>query len=287
MSGLMLEQNREYLKQKIRTKRDDGRKADEYRPIKIEVDFLRKAEGSARVYLGETCVIAGVKMEVGSPFPDTPNDGVLMTNAEFSALASPEFESGPPGEDAIELARVVDRGIRESGAIDTSKLCIIPGEKVWLVFVDIHVVNNDGNLMDAAGIAAISALLSTRIPKVEVDEETGRVTIIRKEKTGPLPVTRVPIPVTTAFVDDLAILDPVWEEEEIGDGALTITLDEDGTIRAMQKTGPAALTREQIFLALENSKRVGPETRRLVLEATGRAPPEKKENSEKKKGKKK
>ena len=112
-------------------KRIDKRKIDQFRPIQIIPDYIKKAEGSALVRLGDTLVLAGVKMEIGKPFPDTPNEGILIVNSEFSPLASPEFESGPPGEDAVELARVVDRGIRESKAIEVDKLLIKEGEKVW------------------------------------------------------------------------------------------------------------------------------------------------------------
>ena len=107
-------------------KRADGRRIDEYRNIEIETNIISKAEGSARVKIGNTQVIAGIKMDMGDPYSDTPDSGVMTTAAELIPLASPDFESGPPREDAIELARVVDRGIRESEIIEVDKLCIEP-----------------------------------------------------------------------------------------------------------------------------------------------------------------
>ena len=96
-------------------KRQDGRGVTDVRKIQVETNCIESADGSARVKLGRTEVIAGVKIIPGTPFGDTPNIGVLTTGAELIPMAHPTFESGPPGEDAIELARVVDRGIRESG----------------------------------------------------------------------------------------------------------------------------------------------------------------------------
>ncbi len=61
---------------------------------------------------------------IGTPFADTPDKGVLSTNAELIPMGSPNFEAGPPDEHSIELARVVDRGIRESEMIDLEKMCI-------------------------------------------------------------------------------------------------------------------------------------------------------------------
>ena len=108
-------------------KRLDDRGLLDYRPLKIEVGVIEKAEGSAKVSLGDTQVIAGVKVEVDRPFPDTPDKGLLIVNAEVLPLASAYSEPGPPDEDAIELARVVDRGVRESGMIELEKLVIEPG----------------------------------------------------------------------------------------------------------------------------------------------------------------
>ncbi|MHA1784272.1 MAG: exosome complex protein Rrp42, partial [Candidatus Helarchaeota archaeon] len=106
--------------------RIDGRKFDEFRPINIETDLIVKAEGSGYVQLGNTHILAGVKAITGEPYPDIPNEGVITVNAELLPLASPYFESGPPGEESIEVARVVDRGIRHSEIVDRKKLCIIP-----------------------------------------------------------------------------------------------------------------------------------------------------------------
>ena len=133
-------------------KRQDGRGITDVREIKVETNCIESADGSARVKLGKTEVIAGVKIIPGTPFGDTPNIGVLTTGAELIPMAHPTFESGPPGEDAIELARVVDRGIRESGMVDVEKLCIVPGEEVWMCFVDIYALDYDGNLFDAANL---------------------------------------------------------------------------------------------------------------------------------------
>ena len=150
--------------------RIDGRGLLDTREIKIEQGLIEKAEGSARVLLGKTDVLVGVKIETGEPFPDTPKEGVLTVNAELVPLASPTFEPGPPDENSIELARVVDRGIRESHAVDTEKLCIEEGKKVFVVFVDVYVLNHDGNLIDASAIAAMAALMNTKMPNYEIKD---------------------------------------------------------------------------------------------------------------------
>ena len=114
-------------------KRSDGRERDEFRDIKIERGLIGTAEGSAKVTLGDTTVLVGIKIIPGEPYPDSPGFGVMSVNIELSPLASAYFDPGPPSPNAIETARVVDRGIRESRTIDLSKLCISRGKKVWVM----------------------------------------------------------------------------------------------------------------------------------------------------------
>src|SRR4030043_735123 len=190
-------------------KRLDARGLGDYREIKVEQGIIERAEGSARVLLGKTEILVGVKIETGEPFPDTPNEGVQTVNAELVPLASADFEPGPPDENSIELARIVDRGIRESKAIDTAKLVIEAGKKVFVVFIDVYVLNHDGNLIDASALAAVAALLNTKMPNYEI--KAGEVKI----KTGytPLPLKSHPITVTLGKIGDKLIVDP-WLEEE-------------------------------------------------------------------------
>ena len=190
-------------------KRLDDRGLLDYRPIKIEQGLIERAEGSARCYLGKSEVLAGVKVETGEPFPDTPNDGVMTVNAELVPLASPNFEPGPPNEESVELARVVDRGIRESHAIDTEKLCIEPGKKVFVVFVDVYVLNHDGNLIDCAALAAMAALLNTKMPNYEIKDGELKM----KQGYTQLPLKSHPITVTIGKINNHLIIDP-WIEEE-------------------------------------------------------------------------
>jgi exosome complex component RRP42 len=251
-------QNQYILSHVLKGLRLDGRKLDESRKVEIEVNPIEQAEGSARVKMGNTEVIVGVKMDVGEPFPDTPNEGVLIVNAEFSPLASPEFELGPPRENAVELARIVDRGIRESKCLDREKLCIKEGEKVWMVFIDIQPLTHDGNLIDAAGIGAIAALLSTKMPKYEKEK------VNHDEKDKPLLVKDSPVPVTFGFMGGKLMVDPGLEEESAIESRLTITTKSNGNICAVQKGGVGSLSPETIHEAVELSIKRGKEIRDLI-----------------------
>ncbi|MCW3985932.1 MAG: exosome complex protein Rrp42 [Candidatus Bathyarchaeota archaeon] len=242
-------------------KRLDGRELNDYREIKVEMGVIEKAEGSARALLGKTEVLVGVKIGIGKPFPDTPNEGVLTVNVELVPLASPTFEPGPPKEDAIELARVTDRGIRESKAIDLEKLCLEPGKKVLIVFVDVYVLNYDGNLIDASAIATLAALLNTKMFKYEVEE--GEVKV--KPGYTPLPIQNYPIAVTFAKINGKLAVDPWLEEEQVMDARLTITIEKEGKICAVQKGGTGYFTTEYILEAAKIAKEKASEIRKLLV----------------------
>lgn len=242
--------------------RYDGRKMDEYRPVSIEYGASHCAEGSARVRIGETEVIAGVKLSREKPYPDTPAQGNLMINAELTPMSSPEFETGPPGGQAIELSRVIDRGIRESKAIDLTKLCVKEGEQVWSVMVDIVTVNDAGNLFDAGALAAIAALKNAVFPEVS---EEGDVDYSKKTTTH-VPLMQAPIAITVIKIGDQLLIDPSPAEEAALDARLTIAFNDANMLCAMQKGGDAPLTLDEIGAMVDLAMRHAKELRKKLSE---------------------
>ena len=282
-------------------KRVDGRTFEQYRTIEIETKVVNKAEGSARIKIGNTQVLVGIKMDLGEPFPDTPDCGVLSTAAEFVPLASPDFESGPPRENAIELARVVDRGVRESEVVDIKKLVITPGEKVWIVFIDIHILDYDGNLFDAASLGALAALSTTKIPVIRFLESGGLEKkdleawyngtsieeikefaaspgideLIASKNKGslkdiPLPMIEPPISCTAIKINDYVMFDASLDEELIADARLTVATDHKGDIRAMQKGLSGSFSREEIQKVIKGALDNGQEIRKQLYAKIGK-----------------
>ena len=225
-------------------KRIDGRAFNEARNTEIELDVVAaKAEGSALVHLGNTSVIAGVKVQLGDPYADSPDKGVMMVTAELPPLASPLFELGPPKEPAIELARVVDRGVRESEMIDTSKLCVEPGKKVYMVFADVYPLDYDGNLIDASSLAVAAALHTTKFD--EYKWEDGKA--VPTGKKLDLPIRNSAVEVTISRIGRHLVMDPSLKEEMVQDCRLTMAVDKDDKLRAMQKGGGSGpLTLDEI-----------------------------------------
>ncbi len=242
----------DYIKTLIeKDTRIDGRKLNEYRkPVKIEYGVSNKAEGSAKAIIGDTEVIAGVKMKVGEPYSDNPDEGTLITTAELLPLSSPEYLPGPPKENAIELARIIDRGVRESKMIDMKKLCIRKGELVWTLFLDIYTINDDGNLIDAAALAALAALKSAVLPKLKDDQVVyGEFT-----KTK-LPLTIIPVTSTIVKIGDKLMVDPCLDEEDSMQTRLSVAVSEKGNVHAMQLGETGGLTSKEVDEAIGMAKK--------------------------------
>lgn len=244
ISYLRKEQIRKLLATKYRI---DGREPERIRNIEIKTSVIKTADGSAEVKLGKTHVVAGVKVSLGQPFPDAPDEGVLVVNAEVLPHASPYTEVGPPDEFAIELARVIDRGIRHCGYVDFKKL-VVEGGKAYVLWVDLYVINDDGNLIDAANLAAVAALKDTQLPVVVKDEQG--VKLDRSNKTPlPIEVSKAPIAVSVGKIGGVLFLDPTFEEELSLDGRITFTISEDRIV-AVQKT-IGTFTSQELEMALE------------------------------------
>lgn len=243
-------------------KRLDKRGLDETRPIEIEVNVIKKASGSAWVKLGKTEVVAGVKVETGEPFEGLENSGALIITAEVLPIASPHIEPGPPDEETIELARVVDRGVRESEMLDLSKLVLVPGKIVYTIFVDCSIINVDGNLFDATSYAVVAALSSCKLPVFEIKDDK----VVDTGRTQEPPITTTPISVTTVKIGDYLLLDPNIEEEACMDARLTITTNSKGSIVAMQKGLKGYFTVDEVKNIAGKARTTGEDIRAKLQE---------------------
>ncbi len=236
-------------------KRYDERTLEDGRKVEIHRSVMSNAEGSALVKLGKTQVLVGIKFDVATPFSDRPTEGVLMSNAELLPTASPSFETGPPDENSIELARVVDRAIRSAETVDLKSFYIEEG-KVLALFMDIYVLDHTGNFIDAATIAATAALTDTKMPKIEGGK------IVRGEYAGSLPLNNLPVSTTFGKIGDYWVTDPSREEELAMESRITIATT-DKHVCAIQK-GPGKLTQEELSALIDIAFKRGAEIRDLL-----------------------
>ncbi|MEM4391471.1 MAG: exosome complex protein Rrp42 [Candidatus Nitrosotenuis sp.] len=262
MSGILDELKKKKILALLKEgQRVDGRAFDEPRPLTIDVGVIPKAEGSARIRLGDTEVVCGVKIQLDKPFPDLGDRGIFICTAEILPLADPNVEPGPPGEEVIELARVVDRGIRESGMIDLTKLALVKNESVIGLFVDNSVTDYDGNLFDACSYASVASILSCRVPKWDVID--GVPTLVPDQFNAP-PITTIPVSVTMGKIGGHILVDPNAEEWACMDARITITTNEAGNICAIQKGGSDGFTIDELIQCSKASIATGAKIREII-----------------------
>ncbi|XP_040274336.1 exosome complex component RRP45 [Bufo bufo] len=227
-------------------KRIDGRQTYDYRNIKIS---FGTEYGCCIVELGKTRVLGQVSCELVAPKINRPTEGILFFNLELSSMASPAFESGRSSELLVKLNRLLERCLRNSKCIDTESLCVQAGEKVWQIRVDLHLLNHEGNIIDAASIAAVAALCHFRRPDVSVQGE--EVTVYSPEERDPVPLSIHHMPICASFAffqqGTFLLVDPNEREERVMDGLLVIAMNKHREICTIQSSGGIMLLKDQVL----------------------------------------
>jgi exosome complex component RRP45 len=271
--------------------RVDGRRPLEARPLLVA---LGSVAGSVQVKLGATQVLAVATAELVEPYPDRPAEGVLQFFVEFSPMASPAFEAGRPPEAAVEMSRLLDRALRMSQAIDVESLCVVASKHVWSVRTDVTVIDDRGNLTDAATFAALVALRHLRLPPVSVsgvgDEASASVLSMDQGEPTPLVFHHTPVAVSLGFfrggsgggsggggggggggsgggasAEMLSVVDPSDREELVLEGRLTVVLNQHQELCALHKPGGLPVAPARLLEAIRHAAALVPE-RLIALE---------------------
>ncbi|KAM9030456.1 exosome complex component RRP45 isoform 2-T2 [Ara ararauna] len=227
-------------------KRLDGRQCYDYRNVSIS---FGTEYGCCIVELGKTRILAQVSCELVPPKPSRPTEGILFVNLELSPMAAPGLEPGRQSDLLVKLNRQIERCLRNSRCIDTESLCIVAGQKVWQIRLDMHLLNHDGNIIDAASVAGIVALCHFRRPDVSVQGE--EVTVYTPEERDPVPLSihHMPICVSFAFFQQgtYLLVDPSEREERVMDGLLVIAMNKHQEICTIDSSGGIVLVKNQVL----------------------------------------
>lgn len=225
---------KKFLKQDVRP---DGRELGEIRSTVLSIGSIKTADGSALVKLGNTTIVCGIKCELATPKSENPKDGFLIPNVELPPLCSPKFKPGPPSDQAQTSSVFLDNYIKQSKCFDLESLCVEEGKFVWVLFCDLVCLDYDGNINDACTLALLAALKDVRLPRVSFNDETGLVEVNREKKDS-LQFLQQPVATSFAIFDDeVLVVDPTSEEEELSRGSITVVTHEDGRLCLLEKPG--------------------------------------------------
>ncbi|GAA5824690.1 hypothetical protein JCM3770_000088 [Rhodotorula araucariae] len=228
----------------------DGRAMYDLRAVQLSFgDDL----GWVECRLGDTRVVAQVSAEIVKPLADRPYEGFLNLTTEISPMASAAYEAGRASEDEVLMTRLLEKALRRSNAVDREALCIVAGQKVWSIRVDVHFLDDEGNMLDCASIAAMTALRHFRKPDATVVGEEVTIHSMTERVPVPLAVHHSPMCLTFAFFgeDSLAVLDPTHLEQQLCTGTLTLALNAQSEICVLSKQGGAPLAADDVMKAVQ------------------------------------
>ncbi|KAH7584897.1 Exosome complex component RRP45 [Nakaseomyces glabratus] len=264
----------EALRQKQRL---DGRRLDQFRDVQIE---FGKEYGDVTVRMGKTLVQCRISCQITEPYEDRPFEGLFVISTEISPMAGPQFENGnSTGEDEVLCARIIEKAVRRSGALDVEGLCIVAGSKCWAVRADVHYLNCDGGFIDASCIAVMTALSHFRKPDISVHGEDVVVYPVDEREPVPLGILHIPICVTFSFFNpqdteenikgdsnaEISIIDATTKEELLRDGVLTVTLNKNREVVQVSKAGGLPMDALQLMQCCHKAYEITEQLTDMIL----------------------
>jgi ribonuclease PH len=218
--------------------RSDGRAANALRPVSIEPNYLKYAEGSALISVGNTRVLCAATLEDKVP-PWMRGRGTGWVSAEYAMLpratqerTQREASKGKIGGRTHEIQRIIGRALR--AVTDMAKL----GERtIWL---DCDVLQADGGTRTAAvtgaWVALTLALLQSFDPK----------------KVAAWPLQGQIAATSVGIVAGRAMLDLAYDEDSHAEVDMNVFMTDRGAFTELQGTAEATpFSRSQLNTLLD------------------------------------
>lgn len=206
--------------------RPDGRQPNQMRPVTITRDFLRHAEGSVLIEVGETKVVCAASVEDRVP-PFLRDTGQGWVTAEYGMLpratktrTTRDATSGRPNGRTFEIQRLVGRSLR--GVTD---LTVLGPRTIW---IDCDVIQADGGTRTTAITGAYIALADA-------------LQYLRKNGLIPsLPLKDFLAATSVGMVDGQVVLDLCYAEDSVAEVDMNVVMTGAGKYVEVQGTAEDA-----------------------------------------------
>jgi ribonuclease PH len=215
----------------------DGRTPGDLRPCRITRDFVKYAEGSCLIEMGETRVVCTASVEEKVP-PFLKGQGVGWVTAEYGMLPRANRQRTPrdvgknPSGRTMEIQRLVGRSLRS--VIDTGSL----GERT--IWIDCDVLQADGGTRTASVTGAYVALVAA----------VGRLRAQGQLKR--MPIYDLLAAISVGIVGGKPYLDLCYEEDSSAAVDMNVVMTGDGRMVEVQGTAEGdPFTREQLGAMLD------------------------------------
>ena len=228
--------------------RPDHRTPSQYRDLKIS-RLTHSFNSPINVCLGNTQIFSQINAKLVSPKIERPSEGIISFQVDthhLKPMADFNSTNEALNEFRISINTILEKCLKESHALDTNILCVIPGKIVYKIIIEINIIKNDGNVFDAAVIAALSSWLSFKIPFFRVKNgELYYDTFIN--------LTTIHMPVCVSFgifekKDEKVefVVDNTLEEESVMKGMVSICANIFGEISYMKMNTEAMICVDEI-----------------------------------------
>lgn len=268
---LLSTSEKEYIRLGVESDlRSDGRKRLDFRPFGLEVDVVPQAAGSARLRLGRTDILVSVKTDIGRPDLASPSHGSIACSVDAASGAAAAASAGAGSSTGdqddrgrndrlAELSTTLTALLRTSGGLDLSQLCIVPGRHCWLLHVDVLILDEDGNLLDAIVLASRAALARCRLPGVAVEEGGEETEIVLSDDPALsrlLDTASVPVTVTLCQLGASFVADATVSEEACSEAALSLAVDSAGSVLYTKKMLGGSIEPSRLVDMLHSGQRL-------------------------------
>ena len=221
--------------------RNNGRKNDEIREVKVTRNYIMHPEGSVLIEFGNTKVICNATVEERIP-PFLRGTGSGWITAEYSMLpratnnrVQREAAKGKIMGRTMEIQRLIGRALRS--AVDLEKL----GERQ--ILVDCEVIQEDGGTRTASITGAYLAV------------ELAIEKLIDEGKLTEIPIKSKVAAISVGKVNGQVLLDLEYEEDSKAEVDMNIVMNDKGEFIELQGTGEeATFTQNELLKFIEVSK---------------------------------
>ncbi|KAL7278157.1 ribosomal protein S5 domain 2-like protein [Trametes coccinea BRFM310] len=237
-STLVSKSERAYIQASLQATpplRGDGRGLLDFRTVLLETGVAPLANGSAKLNIGKmpheggggTEVLAATKLEVEDvETGDGVDGGRIVCSVSCSPSAYPHLSSNALDELQYDLTVILQQTIGHP-SLHPQNLTIIPRRKSWLLNLDVVILADSGNVVDALFMAARAALWDTKVPRTRaVEYHAPEETQTTRDSAGAMDIDqREAIPQTSGFdtremvrtAADFELPD-YWDEGEVLNG---------------------------------------------------------------------
>ena len=168
----------------------------------------------------------------------------------------------------VEISNFIDKVLKSSRATDREGLCIIQGKLAWSLTVEMQLLNDDGNLIDAFFMAAVLALKNTRLPEVSMK---GDSILLNNSpaKQRFLNVHHIPVCTTFYFIPkvELPIVDAAAKEERLASARLSICMNVFEDVCGIQTLGQMEIDPMQLLQCTRDALEITKQTTKVIREA--------------------